>query len=101
MSRYRMDDGIVVDTDQATSVWKEDHRWDGNNYVSLATGSQWDHETLYRSRRGRFYVESTSQWQGTSPRAEWVSPHDAAAWLTLNEHDIPEELAGMADEINE
>ena len=101
MARYRMDDGTVVDTDNATQHWNEDKRWDGNNHISVATGTQWDHETLYRSRKGRYYVERTSQWQGRNPSAEWVSLRGAASWLLANDEAIPEELAAAAAEVSE
>ena len=96
-----MDDGTVVDTENATEYWKERTRWNGQNILSVATGTEWDHQTLYRSRRGRYYIERTSQWQGYTPGAEWVSLRAAAAWLALNEHDIPTELVAVAEEVIE
>jgi hypothetical protein len=64
MARYQMDDGMIVDTERAKDQWKEETRWDGNNHVSIPTGSQWDHETLYLRSKGRYWLERTSQWQG-------------------------------------
>jgi len=101
MSKYRMDDGTVVDTDRASNHWNEDTFWDGNNHISRATGSQWNHQTLYQSRKGRYYVESTSQWQGSRDHVEWVSREEAARWLLANEHELPEDLADLEDEITE
>ena len=102
MSRYEMSDGMVVDTENASASWKEGTQWDGNNHISLATGSQWDHQTLYRSRRGRYYVECKSQWQGSTPSAEWVSNEEACRWLLANEHletddDFPADLAALVE----
>lgn len=101
MSTYRMDDGTVVKTENATASWKEDTRWDGSNHISVATGSQWEHQTLYRSRRGRYWLEHTSQWQGSAPYAEWISKRAAAAWLLANDHEIPDDLAAEAEAITE
>lgn len=101
MSRYRMDDGTVVDTDNAVEQWEEDTFWDGSNHISKATGSQWAHETLYKSRKGRYYVEHTSQWQGSNPRCDWISNRAAAAWLLANKHAVPDDLAAEADEVGE
>ena len=92
MSKYTMDNGAVVDTDNATASWPEATRWNGNNHVSRATGSQWEHETLYKSAKGRYWIESTSQWQGSLPRAFFVSNEDAARWLLGNEHELPGDL---------
>ena len=102
MARYRMSDGAsVVDTANATQHWDEDTRWNGNNHISVATGSQWEHQTLYRSRRGRYYIEHTSQWQGSTPSAEWVSNEEAARWLLANEHEVPAELTTVAEQVSE
>ena len=106
MSRYRMDDGTVVDTSNATQSWDEDTRWDGSNNISVATGGQWCHQTLYRSRKGRYYVEHTSQWQGSVPHVEWVSPQDATRWLLTQavspaDTGWPADLTPYVDEIVE
>ena len=36
-----------------------------------------------------------------TPRAEWVSNEEAARWLLLNDEDLPDELAGLEDEVSE
>jgi hypothetical protein len=100
MTRYRLE-GTVVDTANATAHWNEDTRWNGNNHISLATGSQWEHETLYRSRKGRYYVVHESQWQGSTPHAEWVSPEEAARWLMTMSHPLPDDLQEYADAVSE
>lgn len=101
MTRYRMEDGTVIDTDKAVKSWDEDTRWDGRNHISKATGSQCNHQKLYKSRKGRYYVEHNSQWQGSTPHVEWVSPQEAARWLMLMEHELPEDLQQYADDISE
>ncbi|MHB1950144.1 MAG: hypothetical protein ACYCQK_01565 [Acidiferrobacteraceae bacterium] len=99
--KYRMDDDTVVDTEKASHQWGERGDFDGRNWISRATGDQWTHEQLYRSRRGRYYVVHSSQWQGSRDHVEWVSPEAAARWLLLMEHELPEELAKYADEVSE
>lgn len=101
MSRYKMDDGTVVDTYNAKQKWEEATFWDGRNHISKATRDQWTHQTLYRSRKGRFYLEHDSQWQGSSPSAEWISNRSAIAWLAANDHDIPEDLKAEAEDVLE
>lgn len=105
-ARYEMSDGTVVNIGNASAQWKEGTQWDGHNRISLATGSQWDHETLYRSRRGRYYVERSSQWQGSTDSAEWVSNEEAARWLLVNEHnpeddDWPADLTELIDSVTD
>ena len=99
MARYRMSDGMVVDTEKATAEWEENTRWDGRNHISLATGTQWDHQQLYRSKRGRYYIVHWSQW--STPTAEWVSNEEACRWLLLMGAELPAELATLADEVSE
>lgn len=101
MARYRMEDGTVLDTDRASRAWSETASFDGHNMVSDVTGSQWTHQTLYCSRRGRYYIEHTSQWQGSRSYAEWIGPETAAAWLLACSHDLPDDLAAVAEEITE
>lgn len=99
MAKYQMEDGFVVDTNQAQQQWREDTRWDGHNHVSVATGSQWEHERLCRSKRGRYYLEHWSDYQGVAPWAQWIAREHAARWLLLNNHDLPPDLAEMADKL--
>lgn len=101
MSRFQMDGGTVVDTDKASQTWQEQTRWDGRNQISVNTGSQWNHEQLYRSRKGRYYIVRWSDWQGSTPHAEWVSNHEATRWLLLNEEELPEELVKLEAEVSE
>lgn len=106
MSRYRMSDGTVVDTKNAVAQWEEDTRWDGRNYISVATGSQWEHQTLYRSRKGRFYIEHVSSYEGTTPGVEWCSNEEATRWLLANGHnpedaDFPKDLFLLVEEVSE
>ncbi len=98
---YRLDDGTVVKTENAKRSWNEDTRWNGNNFISVATGSQWNHQTLYCSRKGRYWVEHESQWQGSTPHAEWVSNHEAARWLLANGHELPDDLRALEVEVSE
>lgn len=101
MSRYRMDDGTVTDTGRAAQTWDESTYWDGNNHISTATGSQWDHETLYRSAKGRYYVVSESNRAGVAGSARWLSDNEAAAWLAFNEREFPADLEATALDVVE
>jgi len=100
---YRMQDGTVVKTENATRSWEEGKRHDGQNMISLATGSQWEHEVLHRSRRGRYWLEHYSDWQGSTPRAEWIGEHAATQWLMVNEREdeMPDDLKKLVDEVSE
>lgn len=101
MSRYVMDDSTIVETDNAKQHWDEDTRWNGNNHISVATGSQWEHETLYLSRKGHYYIEHVSQWQGSTPSARFVTEEEAAHWLVANGHELPDDLKQYAEAICE
>lgn len=100
MASYRVEDTIVR-TENATQSWEEQTRWDGHNHISVNTGSQWEHQKLYRSRRGRYYIECWSQWQGTTPHAEWLSPEEAARWLLRNNETLPTDLAEYEETVSE
>ena len=81
------------DRDAAES-WDEDTYWDGNNTISRATGSQWEHETLYRTRSGRWVLETTSAYQDSWSE---ITPERAAKWLLRNDHDDPRVAREIAE----
>ena len=101
MTKYTMDNGAVVDTDRAVECWQEAERWNGRNHISKATGSQWEHETLYKSAKGNYWVEHTSQWQGSTPHAFFLTAEEAARWLLTNEHELPADLVEVGANISE
>jgi hypothetical protein len=100
MARIKMTDGRWFDLDAAQS-WEEGSRWNGNNHISLATGSQWDHQTLYRTAKLRWVLHDSSQWQGSGETYEEVDEATAAQWLVTNGHDtdagrlFPEQVASL------
>jgi hypothetical protein len=96
-----MDNETIVRTENAKNHWSEATRWNGNNHISKATGSQWEHEALYLSNKGRYYVVHTSQWQGSTPSAKWMSNLDAARWLLMNDHELPIDLVEFESEASE
>jgi len=72
-------------------------KWDGNNHISMATGSQWNHERLWLTAGGRWVQHSWSQWQGSSERWEFIDAAEAREWLIRNEHedDVIAEATGQ------
>ncbi len=101
MATYRMEDGTVVKTENASKSWEETRDWDGSNYIGRSSNSQWHDQTLHRSRRGRYYIEYGSRVQGQRDRAEWVSKEEAARWLLHNEEEIPDDLKEAAETVSE
>lgn len=75
MARYEMEGGTVVDTEKATHCYKGESRRGGYGHIS---------RRLYRSRKGRWYVETWHSWSvdgQTIDSAEWVSPREAVRFL--------------------
>jgi hypothetical protein len=101
MARFEMDDGTIVDTQNAKKSWEEETDWNGNNHISRATGSQWDHEKLYKSAKGRYYIVESSQWQGSTDSANFVSDQEAATWLLKMEKELPKDLEKYEEEVCE
>jgi len=101
MTKFKLDNDVLVDTDKAQASWDEATFHDGRNLISKATGDQFLHETLYKSSKGRYYIVHSSQWQGSRASAEEISPEEAAKWIILNEGDLPEDLAKLEEEIVE
>lgn len=101
MARYQMDGGTVVDTENSSASWTEATDWNGSNHIGRSTRSQWHDQTLYRSRKGRYYLVHESRVQGEMPYAEWLSPQAAARWLLVNDESLPEDLQQYEDQISE
>ena len=97
MTRQILEDGGWFDVDSATLV-DEDTIWDGHNQISRATGTQWDHECLYITRRGLFVLRRWSQWEGSGETYQAVSQIDATEWLIRNGVD-ESSLPGAAREL--
>lgn len=101
MSTYRMQDGTIVKSESAVQRWEERTEWNGSNHISVQTGSQFSHQTLYKTRKGRYWIKRTSNYQGTTDTAEFVSPQEAARWLLLNGDELPDDLKQYEDEVSE
>jgi hypothetical protein len=90
--------GRWFDLDKAERFEETTH-WNGNNHISKATGSQWDHEELYRTAGGRWILHHWSQWQGSTPSWTEISADDAARWLSINEYDAHPAVEGEYAEL--
>lgn len=96
MERINLGEGRWFDPESARS-WDEDWWWDGSNRRSQATGSQWEHQKLYRTRKGQWILHCWSQWQGSQPSYEIVGDATAKTWLIDNgHHKAVEELFPQA-----
>jgi hypothetical protein len=80
MARQHIEDGTWFDDATATE-FNEDTYWDGNNHCSCATGSQWEHQSLYRTRSGGWVLMSSSQWQGARTTYHLIPRDEARKWL--------------------
>lgn len=71
------------DVDAAHS-WDEDREFDGSNMISVATGSQWDHERLFLTAKGAWVLKQWSQWQGSRTTYQRIYESRAVDWLVAN-----------------
>jgi hypothetical protein len=97
MTRQTLDGGGWLDLDTAQKFAGK-AMFDGRNYLSCSTGSQWEHECLYRTKRSTYVLRHWSDWQGSHDTWTRLSADEAVAWLLLNDHepDCPAELAIVA-----
>lgn len=67
--------------------------WNGSNHISKATGSQTEHERLYKTASGKWVLACWSNWQNTSDSFEAISENEACQWLfKAEEYEKLEEL---------
>lgn len=85
MTRINLGSGSWFSPERA-ECFAEDTRWDGSNRISVPTGSQWEHERLYRTRKGVWVLHSWSQWQGSTDSYEVIGDDRARQWLIANDH---------------
>lgn len=78
--------GQYFDKDKAVK-FDEATWWDGSSFVSCATGSDKEHEQLYRTKGGKWILHHKSQWDGIPVSYKEISNSEAAAWLVRNDHD--------------
>ena len=71
---------------EAAESFSEETRWNGNNHISKATGSQWEHEALYRTKGGLWILNHYSQ-QGDAETYAIITNSEAAAWLVTNDYE--------------
>jgi hypothetical protein len=85
MSRIALTDGSGRwFSDTTAEVFKEQTWHDGRNFISKATGSQWEHESIYRTKGGRFILNHWSNYQGSQETYREISNEEAAVWFSRN-----------------
>lgn len=88
------------DRDKATE-YPEDTRFDGSNLISLATGTQWEHEAVFRTAGGLWVMNWWSQWQGSQETWQYVEPEWVREWLLRNEYDDDAIEAALGEPVAE
>jgi len=91
-------DGTWFDLDKAERI-HEGTDWDGSNHISRATGSQWDHQDLYRTASGKWVRHDWSQRDWVRDSYNLISAKAAAQWVVVNGRDVPQELASLVADL--
>jgi len=63
---------------------KENASYNGHNWVSLATGRQFEHEALYYTKNKKFVLNKWSDYQGSDDVYEVIREIDATHWIIKN-----------------
>ena len=84
-NRRPLEEGGFVDIGSAER-FDESTYFDGKNHISSATDSEWNHEALYRTKKGNWVLEKCSQTQGTKAIWTEIDPLTACNWLIKNNH---------------
>ena len=88
--------GSWFDLDTARR-WDEACEFDGRNLISRATGSQWDHELLFKTQQGTWILNQYSAHQGTLESYEQINEEAAARWFTSQGLDAPKSLGSHVE----
>lgn len=86
--------------DDSATLYKEDTRWNGNNHVSVNAVGPHGHQALYRTKGGRWVLNSWSDYQGSEDRYEFIDDQTAKDWLLRNDEDaaIAEHFGTLEEE---
>jgi len=91
--------GAWFDRDEATK-WDEDTLIDSKgNRISVATGTQWDHEALYRTRKGTYVLNRWRNGEADKEAYFKITKWDAVTWLIRNAEPLPSDLSDTVDEM--
>jgi len=91
--------GKWFDADKA-ELFKEEVYFDGSNYISKATGNQWHHEAIFKTRSGAYILNCYSNFQGSVDTYEEICKLQASRWFAkqaFDEDEIPEDLQEMVE----
>jgi len=98
MLKQHLIDGRWFDEDTAR-IWNENTDWDGSNYISAVTGSQWDHQRLYNTATGSWILGEWSQVGTGEEMYTKIDEEAAARWLILCDRKLPKELSEFNDKL--
>lgn len=87
---------------EKSEKFDEQTYWNGNNHISMATGSQWHHECLFLTKSGKWILNTWSNYQGVAETYIEISQHAAATWFSrqgFQLDEIPESLHPMVSEM--
>ena len=85
MAKVTLDDGRWFETEEA-KLYKNDTDWNGQNHVSVVTGSQFHHQWLYRTKSGLWILNCWSNYQNEIETYSEISEAEAEQWLLRNGH---------------
>lgn len=74
------------------SIFEEATYHNGSNWISIATGTQVDHEKLFVTAGGVYVLKAWCDCQGSGDSYEVISSKEAAIWMIKNEYELSEEL---------
>lgn len=96
MKRIALEDGGWFNEASAVKFGEATY-WNGNNHISTATGSQWEHEALFYTKSGSWVLNEWSQRQGSRETYEKISEARAIAWLIKN--DCADEISALPSSV--
>jgi len=78
---------------EKSEIYKENTYHDGKNWISKATGSQWEHEAVHVTKGGKFILNHWSNFQGSTETYEEITKEQAAEWFAkqdMQDNEIPD-----------
>ena len=94
---YKTFTGELVDTGTATMSWEDALVGDADVPVSAATGRADAREVLYKNNDSYWRFRLFPPGLRRAPQVHSITQQQAARWLVLSGHDLPEDLKIFTD----
>jgi hypothetical protein len=88
---------VIIELLRLPFLWlrpqRSPRRWEGASITETEPAEGCRHQCLYKSRKGRYWLQDWATWRTPIPFGRWIPSEQAAGWLRENNYRLPHDLA--------